>query len=100
LRDAESDLQTAKLRVGRLEDREDDQKKACDEALQKMQETTDDYDDLMELKRATYNHFLTKWENDNSTNQGDDITPLKNAFPLTLRKYFREDIEKDKNSLD
>jgi hypothetical protein len=100
LRDAESDLQTAKLRVGRLEDREDDQKKAYDEALQKMQETTDDYDDLMELKRATYNHFLTKWENDNSTNQGDDITPLKNAFPLTLRKYFREDIEKDKNSLD
>ena len=100
LRDAESDLQTAKLRVGRLEDREDDKKKACDEALQKMQETTDDYDDLMELKRATYNHFLTKWENDNSTNQGDDITPLKNAFPLTLRKYFREDIEKDKNSLD
>ena len=100
LRDAESDLQTAKLRVGRLEDREDDQKKACDEALQKMQATTDDYDDLMELKRATYNHFLTKWENDNSTNQGDDITPLKNAFPLTLRKYFLEDIEKDKNSLD
>ena len=100
LRDAESDLQTAKLRVGRLEDREDDQKKAYDEALQKMQETTDDYDDLMELKRATYNHFLSKWENDNSTNQGDDITPLKNAFPLTLRKYFLEDIEKDKNSLD
>ena len=100
LRDAESDLQTAKLRVGRLQDREDDQKKAYEEALQKMQETTDDYDDLMELKRATYNHFLSKWENDNSTNQGDDITPLKNAFPLTLRKYFLEDIEKDKNSLD
>ena len=100
LRESESDLQSAKLRVGRLQDREDDQKKAYDEALQKMQETTEDYDDLMELKRATYNHFLSKWENDNSTNQGDDITPLKNAFPLTLRKYFREDIEKDKNSLD
>ena len=68
--------------------------------MKKMQETIDDYDDLIELKRATYNHFLSKWENDNSTNQGDDITPLKNAFPLTLRKYFLEDIEKDKNSLD
>ena len=100
LRESESDLQSAKLRVGRLQDREDDQKKAYDEALQKMQETTEDYDDLMELKRATYNHFLSKWENDNSTNQGDDITPLKNAFPLTLRKYFLEDIEKDKNSLE
>ena len=100
LRESESELQSAKLRVGRLQDREDDQKKAYEDALQKMQETTEDYDDLLELKRATYNHFLSKWENDNSTNQGDDITPLKNAFPLTLRKYFLEDIEKDKNSLD
>ena len=100
LRESESDLQSAKLRVGRLEDREEDTKKAYEDALKKMQETTDDYDDLADLKRATYNHFLSKWENDNSTNQGDDITPLKNAFPLTLRKYFLEDIEKDKNSLD
>jgi hypothetical protein len=100
LRESESELQSAKLRVGRLQDREEDTKKAYEDALKKMQETTDDYDDLIELKRATYNHFLSKWENDNSTNQGDDITPLKNAFPLTLRKYFREDIEKDKNSLD
>ena len=100
LRESESDLQSAKLRVGRLQDREEDTKKAYEDALKKMQETTEDYDDLAELKRATYNHFLSKWENDNSTNQGDDITPLKNAFPLTLRKYFLEDIEKDKNSLD
>ena len=100
LRESESDLQSAKLRVGRLQDREEDTKKAYEDALKKMQETTDDYDDLADLKRATYNHFLSKWENDNSTNQGDDITPLKNAFPLTLRKYFLEDIEKDKNSLD
>ena len=99
LRESKSDLESARLRVGRLEDREEDTKKAYADALQKMQETTDDYDDLMELKRATYNHFLSKWENDNSTNQGDDITPLKNAFPLTLRKYFLEDIEKDKYSL-
>ena len=100
LRESESDLQSAKLRVGRLQDREEDTKKAYEDAIKKMQEMTDDYDDLIELKRATYNHFLSKWENDNSTNQGDDITPLKNAFPLTLRKYFLEDIEKDKNSLD
>ena len=100
MRESESDLQSAKLRVGRLQDREDDTKKAYEDALKKMQEMTDDYDDLIELKRATYNHFLSKWENDNSTNQGDDITPLKNAFPLTLRKFFLEDIEKDKNSLE
>lgn len=100
LRESESDLQSAKLRVGRLQDREEDTKKAYEDAMKKMQETTDNYDDLADLKRATYNHFLSKWENDNSTNQGDDITPLKNAFPLTLRKYFLEDIEKDKNSLD
>ena len=100
LRESESDLQSAKLRVGRLQDREEDTKKAYEDALKKMQETTDDYDDLADLRRATYNHFLSKWENDNSTNQGDDITPLKNAFPLTLRKFFLEDIEKDKNSLD
>ena len=100
LRDAESDLQTAKLRVGRLQDREEDTKKAYEDAMKKMEDTIEDFDDLVELKRAIYNHFLSKWENDNTTNQGDDITPLKNAFPLTLRKYFLEDIEKDKNSLD
>ena len=99
LRDAESDLQTAKLRVGRLQDREEDTKKVYEDALKKMEDTIEDFDDLVELKRAIYNHFLSKWENDNTTNQGDDITPLKNAFPLTLRKYFLEDIEKDKNSL-
>jgi len=99
LRESESDLQSAKLRVGRLQDREDDQKKAYDEALQKMQETTEDYDDLMELKRATYNHFLSKWESDNSQNHGDDITPLIRGFPVTLRKYFLTEIEKDKNAL-
>ena len=99
LRESESDLQSAKLRVGRLQDREEDTKKAHDDAMKKMQETTDDYDDLFELKRATYNHFLSKWESDNSQNHGDDITPLIRAFPVTLRKYFLTDIEKDKNAL-
>ena len=65
----------------------------------KMEDTIGDYDDLIELKRATYNHFLSKWESENETNQGDDITPLKNAFPVTLRKYFLTEIEKDKNAL-
>ena len=100
LRESESELQSAKLRVGRLQDREEDTKKAYEDALKKMQETTDDYDDLIELKRATYNHFLSKWENDNVSNQGDDVTPLKNAFPVTLRTYFLKDIENDKNALE
>ena len=100
LRDAESDLKSATLKVGALEDKEQDTKKAYEDAMKKMQETIDDYDDLIELKRATYNHFLSKWENDNVSNQGDDVTPLKNAFPVTLRKYFLEDIEKDKNALE
>ena len=65
-----------------------------------MEDTIGDYDDLIELKRATYNHFLSKWENDNIFNSGDDVTPLKNAFPVTLRKYFLKDIENDKNALD
>ena len=96
---SEDDLQSAQDRVRRLEDKEDDMKKSYEDAMKKMEETIGDYDDLIELKRATYNHFLSKWENENAKNQGEDITPLKNAFPLTLRKYFLEDIEKDKNSL-
>jgi hypothetical protein len=100
LRESELELQSAKLRIGRLQDKEEAAKKCYTDALKKMEDTIEDFDDLVELKRAIYNHFLSKWENDNSTNQGDDITPLKNAFPLTLRKFFLEDIEKDKNSLD
>ena len=100
LRESESELQSAKLRVGRLQDREEDTKKAYEDALKKMQEMTDDYDDMADLKRATYNHFLSKWETVNENNQEDDITELKHAFPLTLRKFFLVDIEKDKNSLD
>ena len=99
MRDAESDLQTAKLRVGRLEDQAVDLKNAYKEAKTKMEDTIGDYDDLIELKRATYNHFLSKRESDNSQNHGDDITPLIRAFPVTLRKYFLKEIEKDKNAL-
>ena len=99
LRDMEDDLRAAQDRVKRLEDREDEMKNSNKEMKEKSEEKLEDYDNLQSLKRATYNHFLTKWENENSENNGD-ITPLKNAFPLTLRKYFLEDIEKDKNSLD
>ena len=100
LRNTESDLQSARLKVGRLEDQAGDLKTAYEEDKTKMEDTIGDYDDLIELKRATYNHFLSKWENDNVSNQGDDVTPLKNAFPVTLRKYFLKDIENDKNALD
>jgi hypothetical protein len=100
LRETESDLQSARLKVGRLEDQAGDLKTAYEEDKTKMEDTIGDYDDLIELKRATYNHFLSKWENDNISNSGDDVTPLKNAFPVTLRKYFLKDIENDKNALD
>ena len=70
--------------------------KKIDEKLKKSEE---DYDKLQSLKRAIYNHFLSKWESDNSENHGDNITPLLRAFPVTLRKYFLTEIEKDKNAL-
>ena len=59
----------------------------------------EDYANLQSLKRVTYNHFLAKWEHENKKKQGEDITALKNAVPLTLRRYFPEEIEKDTNSL-
>ena len=99
LRESNSDLESARLRVGRLEDQAKDAKKVYEEAIKKMGETIGDQDDLIELKRATYNHFLSKWESDNSENHGDNITPLMRAFPVTLRKYFLTEIEKDKNAL-
>ena len=103
MRDMEDALRAAQDRVKRLEDREDEMKNSYEEKTKKIDEklkkSEEDYDKLQSLKRAIYNHFLSKWESDNSENHGD-ITPLKNAFPLTLRKYFLEDIEKDKNSLD
>ena len=60
LRESELDLKSAKLRVGRLEDKEQDSKKTYELALKKMEHTIEDYDNLVELKRATYNHFLSK----------------------------------------
>ena len=48
----------------------------------KMEETIGDYDDLVELKRATYNHFLSKWESENEKNQASaGGTPLRVKQP-------------------
>ena len=95
LRESEDKLQSARTRVRRLEDREDEVKNSCKDMTEKSEEKMGDYDVLGDLKRATYNHFLTKWETVNVNNQGNQITELKHAFPLTLRKYFSEQIEKD-----
>ena len=75
-------------------------KNSYNDMKKKMEETMGDYDDLADLRRATYNHFLSRWETVNENKKGADITELKNAFPLALRKHFLEDIEKDKNSLE
>ena len=74
-------------------------KNSYKELKEKSQEKLEDYDNLQSLKRATFNHFLAKWEHANEDKQGDEISALKNVFPLTLRKFFSEEIEKDKDSL-
>ena len=35
----------------------------------------------------------------NENKQGEDISELRNAIPLSLRKYFSEEIKKMKDSL-
>ena len=57
------------------------------------------YDDLRDLKLATFIHFLAKWENANESKEGDDISELRNAFPLAIRKFFPADINKMKDYL-
>ena len=51
------------------------------------------------MKVATFNTFLAKWENVNKNKQGEDISDLKNVIPLSLRKYFSKEVEKNKNAL-
>ena len=65
----------------------------------KNDEELDGYGELRSLKLATFNHFVTKWENGNEFKQGKEITELRTSFPLALRKYFSEEIEKEKDSL-
>ena len=84
----------------RLEGKEDLIKKSYDELKKKNDEELDGYDDLRNLKVATFNHFLAKWENANEDRAKGEIVQLKNAFPVTLRGYFHDDIEKNKSALD
>ena len=47
------------------------------------------------MKVATFNTFLAKWENVNENKQGEDISDLKTVIPLSLRKYFSKEVEKN-----
>ena len=103
MRDMEDALRTAQDRVKRLEDREDAMKNSYEEKTkksdEKLKKSEEDYDNLQRLKRATYNHFLSRWENANENKEGDDISELKNSFPLAIRKYFSQEIKANKDSL-
>ena len=75
-------------------------KKSYDDLKKKNDEELDGYEDLRNLKLATFNHFLAKWENANEDKPKGEISQLKNAFPVTLRGYFHDDIEKNTHVLD
>ena len=74
-------------------------KKSYEKLKEKSEEKLEDYDNLRDLKRATFNHFLAKWENVNENNEGDDISELRLTIPLAIRKFFSEEIEEYKDSL-
>ena len=101
LRDTELLLASARDQITRLEGKEDTMKKSYDELRNKNDEFADEFADMKELKVATFNHILSKlkWENVNDANRGDAITELRLTIPLSLRKYFSEDINKMKDSL-
>ena len=99
LRDTELELKTAQDRIKRLEKKENHMKKSYDDLKKKSDEELDGYGDLRSLKLATFNHFLTKWDNANEEKAKNEISELKNALPLTLRRYFSKEIEKEKDSL-
>jgi hypothetical protein len=99
LRETELLLKSARDRMRRLEGKEENMNKFYEELRNKTDEFAEEFDGMKELKVATFNHFLSKWENVNETNQGDDITELRLAIPLSLRKYFSEEIKKMKDSL-
>ena len=63
-------------------------KKAHDELKKKSDEKLEGYDDLRDLKLMTFSHFLATWEINNENKEGEEISELKNAFPLAIRKYF------------
>ena len=99
LRESEDQLQSARDRVKRLENKEDDMKKPYKELKEKCEDKLEDYDNLRSLKRATFNHFLAKWETVNENKQGGDITELRLTVPFAIRKYFAEEIIEYKDSL-
>ena len=74
-------------------------KKSYEELEEKNEEKLEGYDDLQDLQRATFNHFLAKWEHANENKEGDEISELKNAFPLANRKFSPEEIKKENDSL-
>ena len=92
-------VQSQATRIKRLEGKEDNMKNSYEELKKKSEEKLEGYDDLRDLQRATFNHFLAKWEHANESKEGDAISKLKNAFPLAIRKFFPEEIEKYKDSL-
>ena len=100
LRVSEANLEAALNRVKRIKKNEDFQKKAYNELKKKNDEELDGYDDLENLKLATFNVILTKWENANENKPKGEISQLENAVPATLRSYFHADIEENKGVLD
>ena len=92
-------LEIQSARIKRLEGKEDLHKKSYDELKKKSDEKLEGYDDLRSLKQSTFNHFLTKWENANEDMEEEEISELRSDFPLTLRRYFSKEIEKEKGSL-
>ena len=82
--ESEADLEAALNRIKRLQANEDLQKKAYNGLKKKSDEKLDCYDDLRNLKLATFNHFVANWENANEDKPKGEISKLKNAFPVTL----------------
>ena len=99
LRESETQLQSARDRIKRLEKKEDAMNKSYEEIRNKTEEKLEGHDDLRDLKRATFNHFLAKWENANEDKEGDDISELRLTIPLAIRKCFSEEIDEYKDSL-
>ena len=95
----ELELKSARDRNTRLEGKEDQMKKSYDDLRNQNDEFADEFAELKELKMATFDTYLAKWENVNENKQEEDISELRLTVPLSLRKYFSDAIEKNKNGL-
>ena len=98
LRDTELKLKSAQDRIKRLQGKEAHMQKSYDDLKIKSDEAADDFAELKEMKVATINTFLAKWENVNENKQGEDISDWKNVIPLSLCKYFSKEVEKNKTA--